>query len=75
VREGYVFPDTNAHAKGEDPQHVYTVTVSMGANSGGRNADPALTVSIDAWESYLEHCMIRPNRQAMPFKLPPGDRS
>ncbi|MBU4527958.1 MAG: nitrile hydratase subunit beta [Hoeflea sp.] len=53
VREGYVFPDTNAHAKGENPQHVYTVCFD-GRELWGQGADPGLTVSIDAWESYLE---------------------
>lgn len=53
-REGYVFPDTNAHGKGENPQHVYTVTFE-GRELWGKKSDPALTVSIDAWESYLEH--------------------
>ncbi|WP_442583179.1 nitrile hydratase subunit beta [Mesorhizobium sp. ASY16-5R] len=53
VREGYVFPDTNAHGGGEQPQHVYTVVFSAG-EIWGEGADPTLTVSIDAWESYLE---------------------
>ena len=53
VREGFVFPDTNAHGKGETPQHVYTVSFD-GRELWGQGADPALTVSIDAWESYLE---------------------
>ena len=53
VREGYVFPDTNAHGEGENPQWVYTV-VFDGSEIWGEDADPTLTVSIDAWESYLE---------------------
>jgi len=53
VREGFVFPDTNAHGKGENPQRVYTVCFD-GRDLWGQGADPALTVSIDAWESYLE---------------------
>ncbi|WP_315923737.1 nitrile hydratase subunit beta [Mesorhizobium sp. SP-1A] len=53
VREGFVFPDTNAHGRGENPQWVYTV-VFDGREIWGEGADPALTVSIDAWESYLE---------------------
>lgn len=54
VRDGFVFPDTNAHGKGESPQRVYTVCFD-GRELWGQVADPALTVSIDAWESYLEH--------------------
>ncbi|MEM5473515.1 nitrile hydratase subunit beta [Hoeflea sp. AS60] len=53
VREAFVFPDTNAHGKGENPQHVYTVSFE-GRELWGQGTDPALTVSIDAWESYLE---------------------
>lgn len=53
VREGFVFPDSNAHGKGENPEHVYTVCFD-GRELWGQGADPALTVSIDAWESYLE---------------------
>lgn len=53
VREGFVFPDTNAHGKGEHPQQVYTVVFDA-AEIWGEGADPTLTISIDAWESYLE---------------------
>jgi nitrile hydratase subunit beta len=53
VRGGFVFPDTNAHGEGEAPQYVYTV-VFPAREIWGENADPTLTVSIDAWESYLE---------------------
>jgi nitrile hydratase beta subunit len=53
VREGFVFPDSNAHGAGEAPQYVYTV-VFDGREIWGEGADPTLSVSIDAWESYLE---------------------
>ncbi len=53
VQGSYVFPDDNAHGKGENPQWVYTV-VFDGPEIWGEGADPSLTVSIDAWESYLE---------------------
>lgn len=53
VREGFVFPDSNAHGAGEDPQHVYTVVFDA-SEIWGEGADPTLTISIDAWESYLE---------------------
>lgn len=53
VQGSYVFPDDNAHGNGENPQWVYTV-VFDGRELWGREGDPALTVSIDAWESYLE---------------------
>jgi nitrile hydratase beta subunit len=53
VQGVFVFPDDNAHGKGENPQWVYTV-VFDGGEIWGEGADPTLTVSIDAWESYLE---------------------
>lgn len=53
VHDGYVFPDTNAHGKGENPERLYTVAFD-GRELWGEDGDPALTVSIDAWESYLE---------------------
>jgi nitrile hydratase len=53
VQGGFVFPDDNAHGKGENPQWVYTVVFDAG-EIWGEGADPTLTVSIDAWETYLE---------------------
>ena len=53
VQGSFVFPDDNAHGKGENPQWVYTV-VFEGCEIWGEDAAPGLTVSIDAWESYLE---------------------
>jgi nitrile hydratase len=49
----HVFPDTNAHGRGECPQHLYTVRFD-GRDLWGADAEPGLTVSVDAWESYLE---------------------
>lgn len=53
VQGSFVFPDDNAHSKGENPQWVYTV-VFEAQEIWGEGADPSLTVSIDAWEGYLE---------------------
>ena len=53
VQGSFVFPDDNAHGRGENPQWVYTV-VFDGPEIWGEGADPTLTVSIDACESYLE---------------------
>jgi nitrile hydratase len=52
-RGSYVFPDTNAHGKGEDPQWIYSV-VFKGTELWGADADPSLSVAIDLWEPYLE---------------------
>jgi nitrile hydratase len=49
----HVFPDTNAHGKGDHPQWLYTV-VFDGRELWGSDGDPALKVSIDAFEPYLE---------------------
>lgn len=53
VQGGFVFPDDNAHGRGENPQWVYTV-VFTARELWGDEADASQTVSIDAWESYLE---------------------
>jgi nitrile hydratase subunit beta len=49
----HVFPDSNAHGHGEDPQWLYTVSFP-GRELWGAGADPTVTVSIDAFEPYLE---------------------
>lgn len=53
VQGGYVFPDTNGHGAGENPQWVYNV-VFDGRELWGAEADPTLTVAVDCWEPYLE---------------------
>ena len=53
VHGAHVFPDSNAHGLGEAPQWLYTVRFT-GAELWGEDADPTLTTSIDAWDSYLE---------------------
>lgn len=53
VQGSYVFPDDSAHGRGENPQWIYTV-VFDGADIWGEGGEPGLTISIDAWESYLE---------------------
>ncbi|MFG3593029.1 nitrile hydratase subunit beta [Bradyrhizobium sp. RDI18] len=49
----HVFPDTNSLGRGEDPQWLYTVRFD-GPELWGKDGDPTLSVSVDAWESYLE---------------------
>jgi nitrile hydratase subunit beta len=53
VRGVFVFPDTNAHGGGEQPQWLYTVRFEA-RELWGDEADPGHSVSIDAWEAYLE---------------------
>jgi nitrile hydratase len=53
VRGFHVFPDSVAVGQGENPQWLYTVLFE-GRELWGESADPTLTVSIEAWEPYLE---------------------
>jgi len=53
VRGCHVFPDTVAIGAGENPQWLYTLRFE-GRELWGERADPSLTVSIEAFEPYLE---------------------
>ncbi len=53
VRGCFVFPDSHALGKGEDPHWCYALRFE-GCELWGPEADPTLSVSIDAWEPYLE---------------------
>jgi nitrile hydratase beta subunit len=53
VHGSQVFPDSSALGAGDDPQWLYTVAFD-GRELWGADADPALKVSIDAFEPYLE---------------------
>ena len=48
----HVFPDTNAHGLGEQPQPLYSVRFDAG-ELWGDSAEPDQRVHIDLWESYL----------------------
>ena len=50
----FVFPDSAAAGEGDRPQWLYTVTFT-GRELWGATADSTSSVSIDAWESYLEN--------------------
>jgi nitrile hydratase len=50
----HVFPDTNAHGLGENPQHLYTVRISA-RELWGDGAEPNQSVLIDLWEGYLDN--------------------
>lgn len=51
VHGAHVFPDTNAHDLGEQPQWLYTVTFD--ATELWPDAEQGTLVSVDAWEPYL----------------------
>jgi len=53
VRGGFVFPDTNAHGQGEQPQHLYSVRFSA-RELWGESAEPRTSVCIDLFEPYLD---------------------
>ncbi len=53
VRGCHVFPDTAAIGKGDDPQWLYTVLFD-GRELWGKDSDPTLKVSIEAFEPYLD---------------------
>ena len=53
VHGAHVFPDSAALEAGENPQWLYTVAFES-KELWGADADPTVTVSIDAFEPYLE---------------------
>lgn len=50
---GWVYPDTNAHGRGESPQHLYTVAFD-GDELWGESAEPGVVVHLDLFEPYLK---------------------
>ncbi len=49
----HVFPDTNAHGQGEQPQPLYSVQFEAGELFGPA-AEPHQLVYLDLWEPYLD---------------------
>ena len=49
----FVFPDTVAHDKGENPQHVYSVRFTA-QEVWGPDAPSRDNLYIDLWEDYIE---------------------
>jgi len=49
----FVFPDSNAHFLGENPQHVYSVRFSA-RELWGEQAAAKDCVYVDMWDDYLE---------------------
>jgi nitrile hydratase beta subunit len=49
----HVFPDTNAHFLGENPQHVYSVRFAA-RELWGEQASPRDAVYIDLWDDHLD---------------------
>jgi len=55
----HVFPDTNAHGQGEQPQPLYSVRFDARV-LWGESAEPNHHVYLDLWESYLRPADDRP---------------
>ncbi len=55
VHGAHVFADSHAQGLGEQPQWLYTVVFEEAELWGGEAPRQNLAVSVDAWESYLEH--------------------
>jgi nitrile hydratase beta subunit len=53
IRGCHVFPDAVVAGRGEEPHWLYTA-VFDGRELWGEAGDPALTVSVEAWEPYLD---------------------
>jgi nitrile hydratase beta subunit len=53
IHGAHVFPDSAVLDKGDDPQWLYTVRFES-RELWGPDADPTVTVSIDAFEPYLD---------------------
>jgi nitrile hydratase subunit beta len=49
----FVFPDTNAHFLGENPQHLYTVRFAA-RELWGEQAKPQDAVFVNLWDDHLE---------------------
>lgn len=50
----FVFPDSNAHFRGENPQHLYSVRFAA-RDLWGTQAAPRDFVYLDMWDDYLDH--------------------
>jgi nitrile hydratase len=53
VYDAFVFPDTNAHKEGENPQPVYNVAFDAADVWGPGQDDERHTIRFDLWEPYL----------------------
>jgi nitrile hydratase subunit beta len=54
VLGAHVFADSHARGHGEDPQWLYTVVFDERALWGETHPRQNASISIDAWEPYLE---------------------
>lgn len=52
--DGWVYPDSNAEGRGEQPQHLYTVAFN-GTELWGSSGDAGVLLHLDLFEPYLEN--------------------
>jgi nitrile hydratase subunit beta len=50
---GFVFPDTRAHGRGDQPQHLYNIRFEA-RELWGAGASERDGLYLDLWESYLD---------------------
>ncbi len=50
----YIYPDSAAMGRGEDPHYVYTVRFTSTELYGDETGDPAAVMNIDVWEPYID---------------------
>jgi nitrile hydratase len=62
IHPAMVFPDDNAHGRGENPQQLYTVRFAA-RELWGDEGEPACAVHVDLFESYLEPADARTKRR------------
>jgi nitrile hydratase beta subunit len=53
VHPAWVYPDTHAHGRGEQPTYAYAVRFAA-RELWGADADPAASVCVDLFEPYLD---------------------
>ncbi len=49
----FIYPDSAAAGRGDDPQHVYAVLFTGATLWGEKYADPNTSATVDVWEPYI----------------------
>ncbi len=74
VHEKFIFPDANAHGRGECPEVLYTVGFDA-TELWGNGAEGRGRVYVDLWDSYLEPAARRCGEQSGRRGLEPSGAS
>jgi nitrile hydratase len=62
VHGTFIFPDSHAHGRGEQPQPLYSVRFEA-SELWAHSAEPREAILLDLWESYLEPARGRPGQR------------